>query len=249
MKDLGAISIPHTSLRPPPDISTPLRAALTPPPAMSASLVLLLLLPLVSAQTFGWGPCKTPEVQANFTLEEVRRAQADPLPSPPPECPSANRPCPRLQFAGSWYLVEKLPAFFAPGKCIRSNLTLMENDTVHVTSSHFFFDREWRFEGVLVTPDGDEPAKLAAHFFKFVPSMPDWVLATDYTDYSVVYSCMDFFHVFHLEYAWIFSRSPSLSPETLRHCEEILDREGIETSRLQEVEQDCTDVPKKSFSY
>ncbi|XP_004081228.2 apolipoprotein D [Oryzias latipes] len=222
MKDLGAISIPHTSLQPPPDISTPLRAALTPPPAMSASLVLLLLLPLVSAQTFGWGPCKTPEVQANFTLEE---------------------------FAGSWYLVEKLPAFFAPGKCIRSNLTLMENDTVHVTSSHFFFDREWRFEGVLVTPDGDEPAKLAAHFFKFAPSMPDWVLATDYTDYSVVYSCMDFFHAFHLEYAWIFSRSPSLSPETLRHCEEILDREGIDTSRLQEVEQDCTDVPKKSFSY
>ncbi|XP_024135938.1 apolipoprotein D [Oryzias melastigma] len=183
---------------------------------MRASLVLLLLLPLASAQTFGWGPCKTPEVQANFTLEE---------------------------FVGSWYLVQKLPAFSAPGKCIRSNLTLMENATVHVTNSHFLFGREWHFDGVLVTPHSDEPAKLLAHFGKFVPPVPDWVLATDYSSHAVVYSCMDFYHVFHVEYAWIFSRSPSLTPEVLQRCREVLEEEGVKTSRLQEVDQDCMEPP------
>ncbi|RVE58596.1 hypothetical protein OJAV_G00195730 [Oryzias javanicus] len=185
---------------------------------MGAPLVLLLLLPLASAQTFGWGPCKTPEVQANFTLEE---------------------------FVGSWYLVEKLPAFFSPGKCIQSNLTLVENDTALVTNRHVFFGREWHFDGVLFTPHSDQPAKLAAHFGRFVPPMPDWVLATDYSSHSVVYSCMDFFHVFHLEYAWIFSRSPSLTPDALRRCREVLEREGINTSRLQEVEQDCGEPPRE----
>lgn len=45
---------------------------LVPPPegAMSA-LYLLLVLPLVSAQTYHWGPCPTPKVQPGFNLEKV----------------------------------------------------------------------------------------------------------------------------------------------------------------------------------
>lgn len=40
---------------------------------MMAVIVLLvpLLLPLVSAQTFRWGPCPTPMVQPNFELSKV----------------------------------------------------------------------------------------------------------------------------------------------------------------------------------
>lgn len=40
---------------------------------MKAVIVLLvpLLLPLVSAQTFRWGPCPTPMVQPNFELNKV----------------------------------------------------------------------------------------------------------------------------------------------------------------------------------
>jgi len=40
---------------------------------MKAVIVLLvpLLLPLASAQTFRWGPCPTPMVQPNFELNKV----------------------------------------------------------------------------------------------------------------------------------------------------------------------------------
>lgn len=45
---------------------------LVPPPegAMSA-VFLLLVLPLVSAQTYHWGPCSTPKVQPGFNLHQV----------------------------------------------------------------------------------------------------------------------------------------------------------------------------------
>ncbi|CAG5867004.1 unnamed protein product [Menidia menidia] len=55
-----------TSLRPSPDISQLSTAT------MAAVQLLLLLLPLASAQTFGWGPCPDPQVQDNFSLEQVR---------------------------------------------------------------------------------------------------------------------------------------------------------------------------------
>lgn len=40
---------------------------------MSAVYLLLLLLPLVSAQTYRWGPCPTPKVQPNFNLQQVKK--------------------------------------------------------------------------------------------------------------------------------------------------------------------------------
>lgn len=38
---------------------------------MSAACLLVLLLPLVSAQTYHWGPCPNPGVQPGFNLQQV----------------------------------------------------------------------------------------------------------------------------------------------------------------------------------
>lgn len=38
---------------------------------MSVFYLLLLLVPLVSSQTYHWGPCPTPKVQPNFNLQQV----------------------------------------------------------------------------------------------------------------------------------------------------------------------------------
>lgn len=37
-----------------------------------AAVYLLLVLPLVSAQTYHWGPCPTPKIQPGFNLEKVQ---------------------------------------------------------------------------------------------------------------------------------------------------------------------------------
>lgn len=43
----------------------------SPEGTMSAVYLLLLLVPAISAQTFHWGSCPTPKVQANFSLTQV----------------------------------------------------------------------------------------------------------------------------------------------------------------------------------
>lgn len=80
------------------------------------------------------------------------------------------------------------------------------------------------------------------------PLNPTWVLSTDYDSYSVVYSCTDVLGVFHLDYGWILSRSASLPPDVLHRGEELLHHLGVDTSKMQEVEQDCEEEGSITFS-
>ena len=46
------------------------------------------------------------------------------------------------------------------------------------------------------------------------PAGDYWIIETDYTNYSVVYSCVDFLlGAIKLEFAWILSREKNLDPE------------------------------------
>ncbi|KAG7231240.1 hypothetical protein INR49_012071 [Caranx melampygus] len=139
---------------------------------MSTFYLLLLLLPLVAAQTYHWGPCPTPKVQPNFNLE---------------------------QYLGRWYEIEKLPASFERGKCIEANYSIRKDGTIRVLNSQFY---------------------------------PYWVLTTDYSSLSVVYSCTDILRIFHIEYAWILGRSRFLPPETVRYAKNLLTSEGIDLFRM-----------------
>uniref|UniRef100_A0A3P9K285 Apolipoprotein D n=1 Tax=Oryzias latipes TaxID=8090 RepID=A0A3P9K285_ORYLA len=168
----------------------------------STYLLLLLLLPLLaSAQTLHWGSCHTPQVQDDF------------------------------QYMGRWYLVQKTPAFFAPGKCISANYSLSGEGGLQVLTSQ----SKWVVEGKAVAFDKNQPAKFLVSLFHFVPLGPMWVLSTDYDSYSVVYSCTNVLGVFYLDYGFVLSRSASLPPDALRRSEEVLRREGVDTSKMQEL--------------
>ncbi|XP_063340327.1 apolipoprotein D-like [Pelmatolapia mariae] len=180
---------------------------------MSAVYLLLLLIPVISAQTFHWGPCPTPKVQSNFTLQP---------------------------YLGKWYEIERLPAYFATGKCIRANYTMREDGTVRVLNSQVGDDR-WSIEGTAKVIDPQEPAKLKVNFSPLLPYAPYWVLSTDYTSYTVVYSCTSVFGRMHFYFAWIFSRSSSLPPETVRNAKQVLIEEGIDISKMTPTDQKCKD--------
>jgi hypothetical protein len=51
---------------------------------------------------------------------------------------------------------------------------------------------------------GDLKVKL----FDFIPAAPYQVLDTDYTNYSVVYSCSHIFGLFTNEFLWVYTRKP-----------------------------------------
>ncbi|XP_037549775.1 apolipoprotein Db [Nematolebias whitei] len=180
-----------------------------------SAVFLALLLPLISAQTFHWGPCPTPQVQPNFNIH---------------------------QYLGRWYEIQKLPASFQRGKCIEVNYALRRDGTVRVLYSRLHKDKVRVAEGTAVTPDSREPAKLGVSFSYFTPYSSYWVLTTDYTSLAVVYSCTDILHLFHVEYAWILSRSRFLPPDALRYAQELLVREGIDIFKMKATDQNCKDV-------
>lgn len=78
-------------------------------------------------------------------------------------------------------------------------------------------------------------------FFLFwspvTPYSPYWILTTDYTSFSVVYSCTDILRIFHVDYAWILSRSRFLPYETVQYAKELLYKEGIDVFRMKATNQ------------
>uniref|UniRef100_A0A3Q3VTR2 Apolipoprotein D n=1 Tax=Mola mola TaxID=94237 RepID=A0A3Q3VTR2_MOLML len=177
---------------------------------MSAVVLLLLLPPLVSAQTYHWGPCQTPRVQPGFDLQK---------------------------YLGRWYEIEKLPASFERGKCIEANYAIRKDGTIRVLNSQFYKDKVRVAEGTAVIPDLREPSKLGVSFSYFTPYSPYWILTTDYNQLAVVYSCTDILRLFHVDYAWILGRSRFLPPDTVMFAKKLLISEGVDLFRMKATDQ------------
>ncbi|XP_029001642.1 apolipoprotein Db [Betta splendens] len=178
--------------------------------AAGCLFLLLLLLPLASTQTYHWGPCPSPQVQPNFKLE---------------------------QYVGRWYEIAKLPAPYTKGKCIETDYGIRKDGTIQVRYARFHKDKMRRAEGTAIITDAREPAKLGVSYSYFTPYSPHWVLTTDYTSVSVVYSCEDYFRVFHVDYAWILGRSRFLPPDTVRYAQDVLIKEGVDLFRMTATDQ------------
>ncbi|KAL6097584.1 apod [Pungitius sinensis] len=179
-------------------------------------LLLLLLLPLVSAQTYHWGGCPAPKVQPNFNLP---------------------------QYMGRWYEIEKLPSTYERGKCIEANYAFRKDGTIQVLASRLRKDKVRLSEGTAVVQDQREPSRLGVSFSYFTPYSPYLVLTTDYTSLSVVYSCTSILNIFHYDYAWVLGRSRFLPWETVRYAEQLLTDEGIDLYRMKPTDQTgCKDT-------
>ncbi|XP_053161609.1 apolipoprotein D isoform X2 [Hemicordylus capensis] len=182
-------------------------------------LLLLLLLPALlrsqaQAQSFHMGKCPDPPVQEVFDV---------------------------TKYLGSWYEIEKLPASFEKGSCVQANYSRKENGKIHVSNKELLSDHtENKIEGEAFQADPGEPAKLHVKFNWLMPAAPYWVISTDYDNYSLVYSCTPFLWLFHVDYAWIMSRTRQLHPETVEHLKSILQSYGVDTARMRPTDQmDC----------
>lgn len=179
-----------------------------PSPKMVPTLLLLPalagLLGVAEGQAFHLGKCPNPPVQENFDVNK---------------------------YLGRWYEIEKIPVSFEKGSCIQANYSLKENGNIKV------INKELRADGTVnqiegeATPDNiTEPAKLGVKFFWLMPSAPYWVLATDYENYALVYSCTTIIWLFHLDHVWILGRNPYLPPETVTYLKDIGHQPRIDSS-------------------
>ncbi|KTG03214.1 hypothetical protein cypCar_00010333 [Cyprinus carpio] len=147
------------------------------------------------------------------------------------------------KYLGKWYEIEKLPASFEKGKCIEANYVLRPDNTVQVVNVQTYKGKIRKAEGTAITQDPREPAKLGVSFSYFTPYAPYWVLSTDYNSIALVYSCTDVLRLFHVDYAWILSRSRILPAEAIYHAKEIFSRDNIDVSKMLPTDQQGCDSP------
>merc|ERR1711920_80418 len=147
------------------------------------------------------------------------------------------------EYLGKWYEQRRVPAFFQLNtRCVMAKYGAMDNGRVSVhnvaTKANGDFDV---IDGSAYVPDPNYPGELLVEF----PGNPTgsyWILETDYHNYSIVYSCVDFiFGVIKLEFAWILGRDQNMDPELIQYATEVYTKNGIDVSQFEDTVQneDC----------
>jgi len=176
-------------------------------------IFLLCLLQIVNCQRFGSGPCPVVKPQSDFD---------------------------KTKFFGHWVEVEKYPSIFdLVMRCMAVDYSDDNDGSINVVvkgSSLAGLPLSINGDGL---PQGTDTrnGQYSVRYGFGVPFQGTYitVIDTDYTDYSVIYSCTNSLlpGVFHTEYVWILSRDGTLSNPSRQNIYENLDRLKINRVGLQ----------------
>ncbi|XP_049878078.1 uncharacterized protein LOC126375226 [Pectinophora gossypiella] len=117
-------------------------------------------------------------------------------------------------FAGVWHEIETYPKAEAGGHCISHQFVNSTNTSMLLTSNQVFNSETLVTNtGQLILSSNDTSGRfnLSMVVNGTTISIPYWILATDYTDYALAYSCMDRPDGRRAVYSWKLSKSQQLS--------------------------------------
>lgn len=150
---------------------------------MFAAIVLSLV---CFGSSIKWGPCPKFSLQPDFDLD---------------------------QYLGSWREAARIKGIrFESGDCVYAKYSLRDDGKVKVNNTEILQDGKTNTAIGKAYQTKKNPAALKVSFFG--PFYGDYnVIETDYADYSVVYSCQNYW-LFHTEYAWILTREADYDVDT-----------------------------------
>ncbi|XP_048781026.1 apolipoprotein D-like [Ostrea edulis] len=163
------------------------------------------------AQVFGLGKCAQVKTQESFDL---------------------NR------YLGTWYEIYKFNSNFeGKQKCVSANYQLQSNGHVRVDNIGFENGEKKEAVGDGYVPDKNYPSRLGVRFSNLAPYAKYWILDTDYTNYTMIYSCTDILELFHISYAWILGRDRTLDESIENRLFAKAESYGIDTSNFLKEDQ------------
>ncbi|XP_055339118.1 apolipoprotein D-like [Paramacrobiotus metropolitanus] len=143
------------------------------------------------------------------------------------------------QYLGRWYEQQRYFTIFEIGlDCVAANYSLRAEGDVKVNNTGRQSNGQPNTAiGRAYVPDASVPAKLLVKFNENQPAGDYWVIDTDYTAFSVVYSCRNL-GPFKSEYLWLLSRDRSgYTPSVEQRVEQILQQQHISPKPLKPVNQ------------
>ncbi|XP_045183163.2 apolipoprotein D-like [Mercenaria mercenaria] len=170
------------------------------------ALGILCTFGLVSCQFVSLGSCPEVKLQENFDLD---------------------------RYLGKWYENRRYANWFSLfSNCVTAEYTKLSETSVKVNNTGWLYlsnESDTAIGNAIV----QEGAKLGVRFSEFSPYGNYWVLSTDYTSHSIVWSCEESPKgaiQFNSQLLWILSRSPEgLSETELDRLFDILHGYGINT--------------------
>ncbi|OWR44741.1 chlorophyllide A binding protein precursor, partial [Danaus plexippus plexippus] len=134
-------------------------------------------------------------------------------------------------YLGNWRLIESYASNFQNGTCNRANY-LSANNTIVVRNSQVNNQSLTVVEGsAWLLSSG----KLEVDLPDTNRTIEYWVLDTDYSSYSLVYSCENLDATRRRVWSWKMSRTRDLSPNAIQNINRIVDSIDVLNNRYYEV--------------
>nr|QNT08914.1 polycalin [Spodoptera littoralis] len=127
-------------------------------------------------------------------------------------------------FSGLWHQISSYESSNSDGTCVRAEYTL-SSDGVDILNSQVINQRLVTIDGSATIISTDNSAKLRVVLN--TPGAPSttqdlWILASDYENYAVSYSCTNINSYEKRIFSWILGRSRQLSPQHQTAVDEVV---------------------------
>jgi apolipoprotein D and lipocalin family protein len=151
---------------------------------LPVTVFLTLLVSSSASAGWGFGWCPSPALQENFDI---------------------------TQYIGTWYEAARVKNIrFESGDCVSAEYSLNSDNTVKVVNTQLVDNAYSSREGLAYC----ESSKSGQCHVRFSSNQP-WgdyeVIKTDYENFSIVYSCSNFY-LAHYTIAWILARDTDFDP-------------------------------------